>query len=113
MYCECRAAAPTAVASEKRLFIVLCIVLQARDTPEPEFDLSDCRLKEVPSGVFVLCRVLLKERLRLNNNQLRTLNGGGALSDLQQLHTIDLSTNRFTKLPDDLHALQNLRVHLN
>lgn len=84
---------------------------QARDTPEPEFDLTDCRLKEVPSGVFVLCRVLLKERLRLNNNCLRTLSGGGALSDLSQLRSIDLSSNRFTKLPDDLHALQNLRVN--
>lgn len=87
-----------------------CHHLQARDTPEPEFDLSDCMLKEVPSGVFVLCRILLKERLRLNNNLLRSLNGGGALSDLRQLHSIDLSSNRFKKLPDDLHALQNLRV---
>lgn len=87
-----------------------CRHLQARDTPEPEFDLSDCMLKEVPSGVFVLCRILLKERLRLNNNQLRSLNGGGALSDLRQLHTIDLGSNRFKKLPDDLHSLQNLRV---
>lgn len=85
-------------------------ISKARDTPEPEFDLSDCMLKEVPSGVFVLCRVLRKEHLRLNNNQLRSLNGGGALSDLGQLHTINLSTNRFAQLPNDLQALQNLRV---
>lgn len=80
--------------------------LQARDTPEPEFDLSDCKLEELPSGVFVLCRVLRKERLLLNKNQLRYLNGGGSLTDLRQLHTLDLSSNRFTKVP----IVLNLRV---
>lgn len=82
-------------------------LLQARDTPEPEFDLSDCDLKEVPSGVFVLCRVLRKERLLLNKNQLRCLNGGGSFSDLGELHTLDLTWNRFTTVP----LLLNLRVN--
>lgn len=84
---------------------------QAKDTPEPEFDLSDCNLKDVPSGVFVLCRILLKERLDLHNNQLQSLNGGGALNDLSNLTQINLSFNRFTRVPDEFcNTLKNLRV---
>lgn len=84
---------------------------QAKDTPEPEFDLSDCNLKDIPSGVFVLCRVLLKQRLNLQNNQLQSLNGGGALTDISNLTFIDLSFNRFTRVPDEFcNTLKNLRV---
>lgn len=83
---------------------------KARDTPEPEFDLSDCELKDVPSGVFILCRVLRKESLDLSHNKLRSLNGGGSILDLNLLHSLDLRFNRFKKLPDDICKLTNLRV---
>lgn len=87
------------------------LTLKAKDTPEPEFDLSDCMLKEIPPGVFVLCRVLLKERLQLQKNQLRMLSGGGSLNDLSRLQVLNLSFNRFTRLPDDFcYTLKNLRV---
>lgn len=86
-------------------------LLQAKDTPEPEFDLSECNLKDVPSGVFVLCRVLLKERLKLQKNQLQSLNNGGNLTDLANLKLLDLSHNLFLRLPDNFYAsLKNLRV---
>lgn len=85
-------------------------LFQARETPEPEFDLSDCRLSEVPSGVFVLCRVLLKDRLLLQSNQLRSLKGGGELIELRRLQSINLSSNNFVKLPSDFSLLENLRV---
>lgn len=57
----------------------LCL---ARDTPDALFDLSECFLKAVPSGVFSLCRVFRKEALNLRDNLLSTLNDGGDLSDL-------------------------------
>ncbi|XP_031622109.1 E3 ubiquitin-protein ligase LRSAM1-like [Contarinia nasturtii] len=92
---------------KSRLEWKLCL---AKDTPEPEFDLSDCNLKEIPSGVFVLCRILLKERLNLQNNQLQSLNGGGILADLSNLTLINLSFNRFTRVPDEFcNMLKNLR----
>lgn len=57
------------------------------------------------------CRVLLKERLKLQNNQLQSLNGGGTIKDLSNLQVLDLSHNRFTKLPDQFcNILTNLRV---
>lgn len=83
---------------------------QAKETPEPEFDLSECQLKDVPSGVFVMCRVLRKEKLLLNRNKLRTLNGGGLLGDLSLLQILDLRWNNLRKLPENLSVLQNLRV---
>lgn len=92
------------------MFCGLC-VFQAKDTPEPDFDLSDCNLKDIPSGVFVLCRVLLKQHLYLQNNQLQSLNGGGTLKDLSNLTVINLSFNRFTRVPDEFcNTLKNLRV---
>jgi len=39
--------------------------LQARENPEPVFDLSDCGLKLVPSGIYSLCKVFRKEALYL------------------------------------------------
>lgn len=37
----------------------------AKEAPDPIFDLSECNLKTVPSGVYSLCRVLRKEALFL------------------------------------------------
>lgn len=90
-----------------RLERLMCI---ARETPEPVFELSGCDLKAVPAGVFILCKVLRKERLDLRANRLRSLADGGALRDLVLLTHLDLSANAFQKLPDELTELINLRV---
>lgn len=86
--------------------------MQAKETPEPIYDLADCNLKDVPSGVFIMCKVLRKESLSLKNNRLSSLSGGGTLDDLQILITLDLANNRFKKLPDDIYKLENLRVSM-
>ena len=38
---------------------------QAQESPEPVFDLSECALKNVPSGVYSRCKVSRKEGLLL------------------------------------------------
>ncbi|VEN42039.1 unnamed protein product [Callosobruchus maculatus] len=81
----------------------------ARETPEPVFDLSDCSLHDVPTGIYSLCRVFLKESLLLNNNSLTSLSSGGELKDLQLLKILNLSNNHFNNLPDDIHLLKNLQ----
>lgn len=81
----------------------------AKETPEPIYDLADCNLKDVPSGVFIMCKVLRKEILSLVNNKLTSVSGGGALGDLHLLVTLNLSNNRFKKLPDEIYRLENLR----
>lgn len=97
----------------KCVFFLLLHFVKAKDTPEPEFDLSDCNLKDIPSGVFVLCRVLLKERLKLQQNQLQSLSGGGSLNDLRNLQELNLNNNRFTQLPQNFcNILHNLRVNI-
>ncbi|XP_058065237.1 E3 ubiquitin-protein ligase LRSAM1-like [Anopheles bellator] len=81
----------------------------AKETPEPIYDLEDCNLKDVPAGVFVMCKVLRKEALTLASNKLSSLAGGGVLEDLVLLQSLNLSYNRFKKLPDDIYKLENLR----
>ncbi|RZB40061.1 E3 ubiquitin-protein ligase LRSAM1-like, partial [Asbolus verrucosus] len=81
----------------------------AREAPEPIFDLSECDLRNVPQGIYSLCRVFLKEVLRLDRNCLSSLSGGGQLKDLLQLKVLDLHDNAFVYLPDDIQLLKNLR----
>ncbi|XP_035906534.1 E3 ubiquitin-protein ligase LRSAM1-like isoform X1 [Anopheles stephensi] len=81
----------------------------AKETPEPIYDLEDCNLKDVPAGVFVLCKVLRKDVLTLAKNKLSSLAAGGTLDDLHLLQSLNLSYNRFKKLPEDIHKLENLR----
>lgn len=85
-------------------------IFQAREAPEPIFDLSDCNLRHVPQGIYSLCRVFLKDVLRLDRNCLSSLSGGGQLKDLLQLKVLDLRDNNFNHLPDDIEMLKNLRV---
>ncbi|XP_063987269.1 E3 ubiquitin-protein ligase LRSAM1-like isoform X2 [Diachasmimorpha longicaudata] len=80
----------------------------ARETPEPIFDVSDCGLKNVPSGVYSLCKVFRKKELKLEKNRLSSLTGGGALSDLSLLTVLDLSDNEFTSLPSEIRSLTSL-----
>uniref|UniRef100_A0A1B0D9J5 Uncharacterized protein n=1 Tax=Phlebotomus papatasi TaxID=29031 RepID=A0A1B0D9J5_PHLPP len=81
-----RASNSDQVNFKARLEKKLCL---ARETPEPIFDLSQCNLKEIPQGVFVLCKVLRKESLLLSENKLPALN---------QLTTLPPTLNRLRKL---------------
>lgn len=85
----------------------------AKETPEPDFDLSECNLKEIPAGVFVLCRVLRKEHLDLSCNKISDFMAG-PMSDLSLLQVLNISHNKLKKLPDDLFRIENLReLHLS
>ncbi|XP_060519510.1 E3 ubiquitin-protein ligase LRSAM1-like isoform X2 [Cylas formicarius] len=80
----------------------------ARETPESVFDLSECNLHQVPGGIYSLCKVFLKQSLTLHNNQLSSLTGGGSLRDLHNLTVLDISTNLFRTIPEEISALTNL-----
>nr|CAD7258348.1 unnamed protein product [Timema shepardi] len=82
----------------------------AREDPEPVFDLSDCALKSVPAGIYSLCKVFRKDALYLQENQLRSLAGGGNLQDLSLLQVLDIHSNSFIFLPDDITLLRSLRI---
>ncbi|GAB0093840.1 E3 ubiquitin-protein ligase LRSAM1 [Sergentomyia squamirostris] len=102
-----RASQSDQVNFKARLEKKLCL---ARETPELVFDITQCNLKEIPQGVFVLCKVLRKETLLLSENKLTALVcPGGSLGDLSLLTKLDLRSNRFRKLPDDVYKLENLR----
>lgn len=90
------------VKLERKLYL-------AKESPESDFDLSDCQLRKVPSGIFSICKVYRKEHLFLNENYLRSLDDGGQLSDLYLLTLLNLSYNKFSHLPSDIKYLVNLR----
>lgn len=81
----------------------------ARENPEPVFDVSECALKNVPSGIYSLCKVFRKESLLMYDNKLSSLSGGGALSDLSLLTVLDIHGNEFTTLPPDIMCLSSLK----
>lgn len=80
----------------------------ARESPEPEFDLSDCELRILPSGIFSICKVYRKDNLYLQNNYLNSLDQGGQLSDLHLVKILNISCNRFSHLSNDIRYLVNL-----
>ena len=81
----------------------------ARENPEPIFDVSECALKHVPSGIYSLCKVFRKKVLWMYSNKLTSLSGGGALSDLSLLVVLDIHGNEFTNLPPDIMCLVSLK----
>lgn len=89
------------VKLERKLYL-------AKESPESDFDLSDCQLQKLPSGIFCICKVYRKEHLFLNENYLRSLDDGGQLSDLYLLKVLNLSCNKFSRLPSDIQYLVNL-----
>ncbi|CAF4782461.1 unnamed protein product [Pieris macdunnoughi] len=80
----------------------------ARESPEPEFDLSGCNLRQLPSGIFSICKVFRKDYLYLQNNKLKTLEEGGQLADLQLVKTLNISKNNFTQIPKSIRFLLSL-----
>jgi len=81
----------------------------AQESPEPIYDISDCGLKNVPSGVYSRCKIIRKQALLLQDNELTTLAGGGELADLKEIASLDLHNNQLEKLPDEIGKLTNLR----
>ncbi|XP_015435186.1 PREDICTED: E3 ubiquitin-protein ligase LRSAM1-like [Dufourea novaeangliae] len=81
----------------------------ARENPEPILDVSECALKQVPPGIYSLCKVFRKKVLWMHNNKLTSLSGGGALSDLSLLVVLDIHGNEFTNLPSDIMCLASLK----
>ncbi|XP_012287383.1 E3 ubiquitin-protein ligase LRSAM1 isoform X2 [Orussus abietinus] len=81
----------------------------ARENPEPVFDVSECALKQVPCGIYSLCKVFRKRVLSMHSNNLSSLSGGGALSDLSLLTVLDLRSNVFTNLPPEIAHLSSLQ----
>ncbi|XP_045455435.1 E3 ubiquitin-protein ligase LRSAM1-like isoform X1 [Melitaea cinxia] len=80
----------------------------ARESPEPDFNLSDCEMRRLPSGIFSICKVFRKDYLYLHNNRLQSLEDGGQLSDLQLIKVLNLSYNQFSYLPNDIRYLVSL-----
>ncbi|XP_071577413.1 E3 ubiquitin-protein ligase LRSAM1 isoform X2 [Temnothorax nylanderi] len=81
----------------------------ARENPEPVFDVSECALKNVPSGIYSLCKVFRKKILLMYDNKLSSLLGGGALSDLSLLTVLDIHGNEFNALASDIKYLSSLK----
>ncbi|XP_017885179.1 E3 ubiquitin-protein ligase LRSAM1-like isoform X2 [Ceratina calcarata] len=81
----------------------------ARENPEPIFDVSECALKQVPSGIYSLCKVFRKKVLWMYDNKLTSLSGGGALNDLSLIVVLDIHGNEFTNLPSDIMCLVSLK----
>lgn len=53
--------------------------------------------------------MFLKECLRLENNSLRSLSGGGDLKDLHLLKILNLNNNLFHHIPVEIALLKNLQ----
>merc|ERR1719462_616113 len=82
----------------------------AQESPDSVYDLTDCGLKTVPPGVFSRIKVLRKEALLLQENELVSLSGGGNLPDLAGLQVLDLHNNCLEKLPEELGQLTGLQA---
>lgn len=85
-------------------------VVMAQQNPEPVYDLTDCAMVELPPDTFVMCKLLQKTSLLLQNNLLSVLEKGGRLSELEALEVLDISHNKFHHLPDSINKLKRLRV---
>ncbi|XP_047475347.1 E3 ubiquitin-protein ligase LRSAM1-like [Penaeus chinensis] len=94
---------------EKRAKLGLKVVM-AQQNPEPVYDLSDCAMVELPPDTFVMCKLLQKTSLILNNNLMTTFEKGGKLHELEAIEYLDLSNNKLSHLPDDIHKLKKLKV---
>ncbi|RWS29621.1 E3 ubiquitin-protein ligase LRSAM1-like protein [Leptotrombidium deliense] len=98
------------------MFLFLFLLKQSETNPAPIFDLSACRLSELPSGVYSKCKVFRKDKLVLCNNLFTKLpnNVNNQLSELKELRYLDLNHNRLTKLTSKISFLVNLEeLHLN
>ena len=51
------------------VFIHFYFYFKAQESPEPLYDISDCGMKNVPSGVYIKVKMSLKEALLLQVNE--------------------------------------------
>lgn len=91
----------TRVVLERKLYL-------AKESPEPDFDISGCELRQVPSGIYSICKVYRKTRLNLHSNNLQSLEEGGQLSDLHLVQYLNISNNKFQQLPNEIQYLISL-----
>jgi hypothetical protein len=56
--------------------------------------------------------MLINVAVYLQENQLTSLAGGGNIFDLSMLQVLDLHSNCFVSLPDEIGHLRNLRVSM-
>ncbi|CAH8474367.1 unnamed protein product [Schistosoma turkestanicum] len=96
-------------SSESRRLLERKLYL-ARERPDDIFDLSSCELKMIPDGTFSLVKVLLKTKLYFQQNSLQKLDSGGKLTNLQNIVLLDISSNEFQYLPNDICELKCLQV---
>ncbi|VDO65228.1 unnamed protein product [Schistosoma curassoni] len=64
----------------------------------------------IPEGTFSLVKVLLKTKLYLQQNSLQKLDSGGKLTYLQNIVLLDISSNEFQQLPNNISELKCLQV---
>ncbi|XP_063545858.1 E3 ubiquitin-protein ligase LRSAM1-like [Cydia strobilella] len=89
------------VILERKLYL-------ARESPEPDYDVSGCKLRQVPPGIYSICKVYRKTHLHLQSNNLQSLEEGGQLSDLHLIQYLNISSNKFVSLPNTIRYLINL-----
>ncbi|PAA65224.1 hypothetical protein BOX15_Mlig001233g4, partial [Macrostomum lignano] len=94
-------------AGKRRLERKLYLAQESESSP---FDLSECELTEVPTGVYTQIRVLRKEALLLNDNWLTSLGPESKLTSLANLRVLDLRNNELTDLPNNIGCLTCLQV---
>lgn len=101
---------PAAMSDKEQRARLGLKVVMAQQNPEPVYDLTDCAMVELPPDTFVMCRLLQKTSLLLQNNLLSVLEKGGKLNELEALEVLDISHNKLHHLPDAINKLKRLRV---
>uniref|UniRef100_A0A0P4WJG3 RING-type domain-containing protein n=1 Tax=Scylla olivacea TaxID=85551 RepID=A0A0P4WJG3_SCYOL len=101
---------PTTMSDKEQKAKLGLKVVMAQQNPEPVYDLTDCAMVEMPPDTFVMCRLLQKTTLLLQNNLLTNLEKGGKLNELEALEVLDISHNKFHHLPDLINRLKRLKV---
>ena len=87
------------------------LMMIAKENPNKVFDLTACELSAVPSSLFVQCRVFLTESLLLHTNMIKSLRGGGNISDLSYLR-VSVFMFYTTEIIFVLYALQYSKNHV-
>ncbi|XP_076091080.1 E3 ubiquitin-protein ligase LRSAM1-like [Mytilus galloprovincialis] len=85
-------------------------MFEAENNPEPNIDVSNCELDEIPDDLYSACNYLQKEALLLNNNWLSGIDKPDRLNDFRTLRVLDLHHNEIKNLPENIHQLENLQV---
>ncbi|XP_033732703.1 E3 ubiquitin-protein ligase LRSAM1-like [Pecten maximus] len=80
-----------------------------QESPDSNFDLSNCEMSEVPPNVYSLCKVLNKEALLLNDNWISGLDNS-KIADLKTLRVLDLHNNEIKLLPFEIGGSSKLQV---